>query len=603
MRLALFLLAMLAVMAVGIKADDNLVKPVIEASPSTPSHMVEAELAGEESSPMVSLLEAAIDEHVDNASAEDMDEMSSFLETTSSPKGNSLRLSGRILDSNTGRPLTVPGGSVKSIPNEIVKDGVKLSKAYVIGQKKPAPKVTPIHRGERLLTRRHAKRLRKAPRYTTPAGRQPKVFHRTGVKGSAVAVNNLKLQKPAPTPKPVNVAVKKTVVHVLREDRQAERAALASARATLRRVNKKRAQLLTGLRALTAARNHVENQIHRHFVLKAVRARRLADGAARRAAWSHFLRRRQIRSRLLSKLKRWHNTHKDGSAAARRKALCAFLRKNIPARDRAALHAFLRHLRAKHAISSAKRAQYHASKAVAAAKQSHAAMDEAAALHPVASKRSRLPLSPEAHDAEVARKVKEAVSNALLADRLKQAAARADAAAAEKAALRQKRHNTRRTRASYHKRNSLRHKQAAEKAASAKALREQFIAQAKGARFQRVLAEAGAEASVEAEAGAGVEAELAAEAKAEAQMVAQAEAQQQAELAAQTQAELSIAAQLEAATGNTAQLESEAVESLSAETEAEAEAEDEMQNLKDSAAIEASVEETADLEHETQVQI
>jgi len=600
MRLALFLLAMLAVMAVGMKADDNLVQPVIEASPSTPSHMVDAELAGEEeSSPMVSLLEAAIDEHVDNASAEDMEEMTSLLETTSSPQGNSLHLSGRILDSNTGRPLTVPGGNPKRIPNEIVKDGVKLSKAYVIGQKKPAPAVTPIHRGERVLTRRHARTYTKAPRYNTPAGRQAKVYHRTGVKGSAVSVDKLQLQKPKPTPKPVDVAVKKTVVHVLREDRQAERAALRSARATLRRINKKRSQLLTGLRALTAARNHVENQIHRHFVLKAVRARRLADGAARRAAWSHFLRRRQIRSRLLSKLKRWHNTHKDGSAAARRKALCAFLRKNIPARDRAALHAFLRHLRAKHAISSAKRAQYHANKAIAAAKSSHAAMDEAAALHPVVSQRKRLPLSPEAHDAEVARKVKEAVSNAILADRLKQAASRADAAAAEKAALRQKRHNGRRTRAAYHKRNSLRHRQAAEKAASAKALREKFLAQARGARFQRVLAEASAETSVEA--GAGVEAELAAEAQAQAQMVAQAEAQQQAELAAQTNAELSVAAELEAATGNTAQLESEAVESLSAETEAEAEAEDDMQNLKDSAAIQAAAEETADLEHETEV--
>lgn len=122
---------------------------------------------------------------------------------------------------------------------------------------------------------------------------------------------------------------------------RAEVNALRAATRTLRRINAKRREYKKALKALGVARNQIQQQIHQHHVIRALNAKRLAQRAQRRAAWSALLQHRSLRKELLTKiadaLRKGHLTGK-----ARRQAIAALIKRNLTPRQRARLHNYIR---------------------------------------------------------------------------------------------------------------------------------------------------------------------------------------------------------------------------------------------------------------------
>jgi len=160
---------------------------------------------------------------------------------------------------------------------------------------------------------------------------------------------------------------------------RAEVSALRAATRTLRKINKKRKQYKQALAALSIARNKIRDQIHEHHVLRAIKAKKVAARAARRAAWSSLLRENRFRKALLKKIaKALSKGHLSGNA--RREAIVALLKRYVTPKQRAKLHAAihfgkhnlhkrLRKINKKHAKRKAKRAHKKAKKAAKKAKK------------------------------------------------------------------------------------------------------------------------------------------------------------------------------------------------------------------------------------------
>jgi hypothetical protein len=214
-------------------------------------------------------------------------------------------------------------------PNAQVLPGQQLNRAY-----------SPAAAFERLFREGHFPQLRFDP--PTVAGAR-----RSSIKGSIPAGatlfdqngNELVVGKPSTTTHTSHHLTVRSSSPSVRQ--RAEVSALRSASRTLRRINAKRREYKRALRALRQARNSIQKQIHAHHVAKAIKAKKVAAAAQRRAAWSALLQHRSLRKELLNSIE---SVIQDGklTGAARRRAIKQLIKLNVSPKQRAKLHAFIR---------------------------------------------------------------------------------------------------------------------------------------------------------------------------------------------------------------------------------------------------------------------
>lgn len=290
------------------------------------------------------------------------------------------------------------------------KPGKKLFKSWVVDPNvkmvAPAPKPVLKHSKERVMTQEQAKHfsrfaslktprgvseIRKAFLRLNPAQREQKLRTRAFSPASSLYRAYKQGQFPqirfdAPSFSSSTVTQHLTIrQHAPSVRQRAEVSALRAATKTLRKINSKAREFKRALKALRKARAGVQKQIHRHHVLRAVQAKKVAARAARRAAWSTLLQhgalRKALNRTITAALRKGQLT-----GDARRQAIIALLKQNLSAKERARLHKFIngavrshRH-RARGARHAARRMRRRGSKrAVKVPAGSNAAADEAAA--------------------------------------------------------------------------------------------------------------------------------------------------------------------------------------------------------------------------------
>lgn len=255
-----------------------------------------------------------------------------------------------------------PGG-----PAEVVHlpGGKKLFKSNIVHHNLrvvvPPPKPQRIHSKERALSAAEADRLAvranqvETPRFSdvrraflnlNPEQKLRARFYSPSyallkaLNGGLFA--NLQFDPPTGAVSSNSVVQHLTVRHHAPSIRQrAEVSALRAATRTLRRISSKQAEYKLALNALQKARAEVQAQVHHHLVLRADEAKKVADRAARRAAWSGLLQHHQLRHDLLL-----HIGEELGkgqlTGAARTEAIKALLKRNLSPVERAKLHAFIK---------------------------------------------------------------------------------------------------------------------------------------------------------------------------------------------------------------------------------------------------------------------
>jgi hypothetical protein len=121
---------------------------------------------------------------------------------------------------------------------------------------------------------------------------------------------------------------------------RAEVSALRDATLTIRRINSKAREFKRALRALRQAKAGIQTQIHNHHVLRAAQAKKTAARATRRAAWSQLLQHRLLRKQLFKKLAKM--LRKDRlTPEGRKQAIAALIKNEISPAERSRLHAFV----------------------------------------------------------------------------------------------------------------------------------------------------------------------------------------------------------------------------------------------------------------------
>ena len=290
------------------------------------------------------------------------------------------------------------------------KPGKKLYKSWVVDPNvkmvAPAPKPVLKHSKERVMNQEQTKyfsrfaklksprgvsEIRKAFLRLNPAQREQKLRTRAFSPAASLYRAYKQGQFPAirfdaPSFSSSTVTQHLTIrQHAPSVRQRAEVSALRAATKTLRKINSKAREFKRALKALRKARAGVQRQIHRHHVIRAVQAKKVAARAARRAAWSTLLQhgalRRALNRTITAALRKGQLT-----GDARRQAIIALLKQNLSPKERARLHKFIngavrshRH-RARGARHAARRLRRRGGKrAVKVPAGSNAAADQAAA--------------------------------------------------------------------------------------------------------------------------------------------------------------------------------------------------------------------------------